>query len=94
MEEIGQGTLGNGDQWAWIFQLDSAMPLLVKAAIADIQSSTKETSAIFNLSSLLFKKGDLINASTYIEKAVKDAVSYTYSVIKLFKGFSADAFAI
>ncbi|HWJ89537.1 MAG TPA: DUF6377 domain-containing protein [Flavisolibacter sp.] len=57
-------------------QIDSAIQLLVKAAIADIQSSTKETSAIFNLSNLLFKQGDLKNASAYIEKAVKDAVSY------------------
>lgn len=57
-------------------QPDTAIFLLVRAAIADIQSSTKETSAIFNLSTLLFKKGDLKEASTYIEKAVKDAVSY------------------
>ena len=57
-------------------QIDSAIQLLVRAAIADIQSSTKETSAIFNLSTLLFKQGDLKNASNYIEKAVKDAVSY------------------
>lgn len=57
-------------------QTDSAIQLLVEAAIADIQSSTKETSAIFNLSNILFKQGDLKNASTYIEKAVKDAVAY------------------
>jgi hypothetical protein len=57
-------------------KIDSAIHLLVSAAIADIQSSTKETSAIFNLSNLLFKQGDLKNASAYIEKAVKDAVSY------------------
>jgi hypothetical protein len=56
--------------------IDTAIQLLVRAAIADIQSSTKETSAIFNLSNLLFKQGDLKNASAYIEKAVKDAVSY------------------
>jgi hypothetical protein len=56
--------------------IDTAIQLLVKAAIADIQSSTKETAAIFNLSNLLFKQGDLKNASAYIEKAVKDAVSY------------------
>jgi hypothetical protein len=55
---------------------DSAITLLVSAAVADIKSSTKETSAIFNLSNILFKKGDLKNASTYVEKAVKDAVSY------------------
>lgn len=55
---------------------DSAMQLLVQAAVADIRSSTKETAAIFHLASLLFKQGDLQSASTYIEKAVNDAFSY------------------
>lgn len=57
-------------------QVDSAINLLIVAAIADIESSTKETSAAFNLATLLFKKGDLKNASTYIEKAVNDATFY------------------
>ncbi|HMJ46745.1 MAG TPA: DUF6377 domain-containing protein, partial [Ferruginibacter sp.] len=55
---------------------DSAISLLIKAAISDIRSSTKETSATFNLATLLFRKGDLKNASTYIEKAVNDAIFY------------------
>ncbi len=57
-------------------QTDSAINLLIRAVIADIQSSTKETSAAFNLATLLFKNGDLKNASTYIEKAVNDATFY------------------
>ncbi len=55
---------------------DTAIHLLMQAAIADIKSSTKETAAIFNLASLLFKQGDLKSASTYIEKALNDAFSY------------------
>jgi hypothetical protein len=55
---------------------DTAIHLLIQAAIADIKSSTKETAAIFNLASLLFKQGDLQSASTYIEKALNDAYSY------------------
>ncbi|WP_336518367.1 DUF6377 domain-containing protein [Pollutibacter soli] len=55
---------------------DSAIILLAKAAIADIQSSTKETSAIFNLATLLFKSGDLQNASIFIQKASDDARIY------------------
>ena len=55
---------------------DTAISLLIRAAISDIQSSTKETSAAFNLATLLFKQGDLKNASTYIEKAVNDALFY------------------
>ncbi|HTB25841.1 MAG TPA: DUF6377 domain-containing protein [Puia sp.] len=57
-------------------QTDTAINLLVRAAIADIQSSTKETSAIFNLSSLLFKSRQIQRASVYIQKAVDDAVFY------------------
>src|SRR6185437_4321910 len=55
---------------------DTAIMLLVKAAIADIQTSTKETTAIFNLAELLYKKGDVRNASSYIEVAIHDAVFY------------------
>lgn len=57
-------------------QPDSAILLLLQASIADIKSSTKETSAAFNLASLLFKKGDVKNASLCIDKAINDAVFY------------------
>ena len=57
-------------------QTDSAIVLLIRAAIADIQASTKETAAIFNLAQLLYKKGDVRNASSYIEVAIRDAVFY------------------
>ncbi|MDB5222798.1 MAG: tetratricopeptide repeat protein [Chitinophagaceae bacterium] len=55
---------------------DSAIYLLVQAAIADIKSSTKETAASFNLAQLLYKKGDIKNASIFINKAVEDAGFY------------------
>ena len=56
---------------------DSAIYLLTVAAIADIQSSTKETSAMLNLAQLLYnKKGDVKNASKYIEYAIDDAAFY------------------
>lgn len=57
-------------------QNDTAINLLISAAIADIKSSTKETAAIFNLAQLLYKKGDVRNASSYIEVAVRDASFY------------------
>jgi len=57
-------------------QPDSAIILLIRAAIADIESSTKETAAIFNLAQLLYKKGDVRNASSYIEVAIRDAIFY------------------
>jgi two-component sensor histidine kinase len=55
---------------------DSAIILLAMAAVADIESSTKETSAISNLASFLFKQGDVKNASLFIQKAASDAKIY------------------
>jgi hypothetical protein len=55
---------------------DTAASLLIRAAIADIQSSTKETAAIFNLAQLLYKQGDIKNASSYIEVAIRNASFY------------------
>ena len=55
---------------------DSAIALLVQAAIADIKSATRETSAIFNLAALLYKKGDVKNAYTCIQRAIADATFY------------------
>ncbi len=55
---------------------DSAINLLIQAAIADIRSSTRETSAIFNLAVLLYKKGDVKNAYTCIQRAIADATFY------------------
>lgn len=57
-------------------ETDKAIQLLATAVIADIQSSTKETSAAFNLASLLYKKGDVRNASLCINQAIADAVFY------------------
>ncbi len=55
---------------------DSAITCLIRAMIADIRSSTKETSAAFILSTLLNKKGDIRHASLCINKAFEDAVFY------------------
>jgi hypothetical protein len=57
-------------------QNDTATILLAQAAIADIQSATNETSAIFNLATLLFRQGDVKNASVLVQKAAKDAHFY------------------
>ena len=57
-------------------QRSKAIDLLVTAAISDIQSSTKETSATLNLSTLLFRQGDFKNASVFVEKAMDDALFY------------------
>lgn len=56
---------------------DQAIALLARAAAADIETSTKETSAAFNLATLLYRKGDIKNASTCINQAFADAVFYS-----------------
>lgn len=56
--------------------VDSAVILLARASIADIHSSTKETTAILHLSNLLFKQGDIKNASVFVQKAALDAKNY------------------
>jgi hypothetical protein len=57
-------------------EIDGAILLLIKAAIADVQSSTRETSAAFILSTLLYKKADIKNASVCINQAFSDAVFF------------------
>ena len=57
-------------------QTEAAIELLSRAAEADIRTSTKETFAIFTLAALLFKQGDVKNASVYIEAAIEDAAFY------------------
>ena len=56
--------------------VDMAISLLVKASIADIRSSTKETFAIFYLSDLLYKQGNLPYAGLFIESAISNAAFY------------------
>lgn len=57
-------------------QPDSAINLLVQAAMADIRSSTKEAAAMLNLAQLLHKKGDAKNAYVFIKQAMDDAIYY------------------
>ena len=57
-------------------QPDTAIALMMRSAIADIRSSTKETMASYSLATLLFEKGDVKNASHCIERAIAEAVFY------------------
>jgi tetratricopeptide (TPR) repeat protein len=50
--------------------------MLIKAAIADIRSCTKETLATLNLADMLYKEGDVDNAYTYVKVALEDANFY------------------
>ncbi len=55
---------------------DMSKEMLIKAAIADLRSCTKETLAMLNLADLLYKEGDIENAYTYIKIAMDDANFY------------------
>lgn len=55
---------------------DEAKQLLVKAAIADIKSSTKETVALRNLAQILYEEKDVSHAVKYIRAALEDAYFY------------------
>ncbi|OCX52697.1 hypothetical protein BEL04_11290 [Mucilaginibacter sp. PPCGB 2223] len=72
---IVASTLGN------IYANDAARreqcaDLLARASICDIQSSTKETVALFWLAELLYKTGDIKNVYVYLEQALADAEFY------------------
>ncbi len=53
-----------------------AKELIVSAAIADIRSATKETTATMKLAELLFEEGDIEKAYKYIKIASQDAEFY------------------
>ncbi|MDB5031969.1 MAG: hypothetical protein JWP71_2690 [Mucilaginibacter sp.] len=57
-------------------QKNKCIELLIKATISDIQSSTKETVALFWLAELLYKEGDIKNAYTALQNALADADFY------------------
>lgn len=64
----------------YIYELEhdtaKAINMLIKSAIADIKSSTKETVALRNLANLIFIKGDVRTAYRFIKLALEDATFY------------------
>ncbi|TRX13423.1 DUF6377 domain-containing protein [Flavobacterium gawalongense] len=65
-----------GDLYQQSGNKDKAIIHFADAVMSDIKTSTKESLAIIKLSELLFKKGDLKNASILIQKANEDAFFY------------------
>ena len=65
---------------AYVYELagqpKKAFELLLVAAIADVKTATKETTAIFKLSDYCYRQGDLKNAYTFIKEAREDALFY------------------
>ena len=65
---------------AYLYELtnqpEKAFELLLVAAIADVKTATKETTAIFKLSDYCYRQGDLKNAYTFIKEAREEANFY------------------
>ena len=55
---------------------DFATNYLIRAAICDIRSATKETTALRVLASLLYERGDINRANNYVQIALDDANFY------------------
>ncbi len=55
---------------------EEAIDMIIRAAIADIQSNTREAIALMEVANYLYNRGDIDRAYTYISKAVEDANFY------------------
>lgn len=55
---------------------DKALECLVEAAICDIKSATKETTAVREAGNMIYERGDLNRAFAYVRKALDDANFY------------------
>jgi tetratricopeptide (TPR) repeat protein len=64
-----------------------AKTYFIRAAIADIKSSTKETVALRNLAQLLYEEGDIDHSADYIRQALDDASFYNARHRKLEIGY-------
>lgn len=64
----------------WIYlsknQIDEGIYYLAEAAINDIRAGVKETTALCTLARLLYQKGDINRAVTYVHRALEDANFY------------------
>lgn len=65
-----------GDVYLQMEETEQALRLLTQAAIYDIRSATKETTAILTLADILFQQGDIKRAYTYTKFALDDANFY------------------
>jgi len=74
--EIAIATSSLGYVYSQLGRTNEAIDMLIKAAIADIKSSTKETVALRNLAVHLYNKGDVDMAYRYIKIAFDDATFY------------------
>ena len=63
--------------------LKKGTDLMIRAAMADIRSATKETLALLNLAELLYKEGNVKDAYFYVQHAKDDANFYGSRIRKI-----------
>ena len=71
--------------WAYIWKgnEDSAIVKFAQSAIADNESVTREITALYHLSRLIFKRGDYDRASRYVHQALEDVNFYNSRLRKV-----------
>ena len=81
---IAESCLG----WMWMSKGDEqrAIVHLARAAMADCESSTKETTALCTLAELLYKQGDYKRAERYVQLSLEDANFYGARLRKIETG--------
>jgi len=64
--------------WAYIYldDEDKAMSYFAQSAIADNEAETREITALYHLSRLIYKQGDYDRASRYVHQALEDINFY------------------
>ena len=71
--------------WAYIWQgdEDKAIAYFAQSAIADNESATREITALYHLSRLVYKQGDYDRASRYVHQALEDVNFYNSRLRKV-----------
>ena len=71
--------------WAYIWQGDEdrAIVKFAQSAIADNESATREITALYHLSRLIYKRGDYERASRYVHQALEDVNFYNSRLRKV-----------
>ena len=71
--------------WAYIFldNEDNAIDCFAQSAIYDNETSTREITALYHLSRLIYKRGDYERASRYVHQALNDVQFYNSRLRKV-----------
>lgn len=71
--------------WAftWLGEEDKAIVKFAQSAVADNESATREITALYHLSRLIYKRGDYERASRYVHQALEDVNFYNSRLRKV-----------